>query len=95
MKNKVYEIVSHIPKGKVMTYGQVAKLAGNPKASRAVGNILNQNRDTKKVPCHRVVRSDGAISGYAFGGGKVKSEKLKKEGVEFKGKKVDLSVSKV
>lgn len=90
MKEKVYEIVSKIPKGFVMTYGQVAVLAGNPKASRAVGNILNKNRDTQKVPCHRVVRSDGSISGYAFGGGRVKQEKLKAEGVRFNGAKVDL-----
>lgn len=85
MKEKVYEIVSKIPKGKVMTYAQVAKLAGKPKASRAVGNILNMNNDPKNIPCHRVVRSDGSIGGYAFGGGKAKMAKLKKEGVKFRG----------
>jgi methylated-DNA-protein-cysteine methyltransferase related protein len=95
MKEKVYEIVSKIPKGKVMTYGQVAELSGNQKASRAVGNILNMNADPKNIPCHRVVRSDGAISGYAFGGGEVKMKKLKKEGVEFKGNKVNLGISQI
>ncbi|KKS16392.1 MAG: methylated-DNA-protein-cysteine methyltransferase [Parcubacteria group bacterium GW2011_GWB1_41_6] len=66
-KQKVYEIVSQIPKGKVMSYKEVAKKAGRPKAYRAVGNILNKNPDIKKVPCHRVIRSDGKIGGYAKG----------------------------
>ncbi len=75
---RVYEIVSRIPMGKTMTYKQVAEAAGKPKAARAVGNILNKNRDTKRVPCHRVVRSDGDPGGYARGRGK-KVELLKKE----------------
>ena len=55
---KVYEVVQKIPKGKVSTYKEVARLAGSPKASRAVGNILHANHDPA-IPCHRVIRSDG------------------------------------
>jgi len=56
----------------------VARLAGRPKAYRAVGNILHNNPDLKTIPCHRVVRSDGQIGGYAFGSEK-KKRLLKKE----------------
>lgn len=64
---KVYAVVANIPRGSVMTYQEVARRAGNPRASRAVGNIMHNNPDTKKVPCHRVVRSDGTPGGYARG----------------------------
>ncbi len=50
-----------------MTYAEVARRAGNPRAYRAVGNIMHRNPDTKRVPCHRVVRSDGDTGGYARG----------------------------
>ena len=63
---KVYSIVKAIPKGKVLTYKEVAILSGNPRACRAVGNILNKNYNTD-IPCHRVVRSDGQIGGYNRG----------------------------
>ena len=66
-REKVCEIVGKIPKGKVMTYKQVAKLAGNAMASRAVGNILRENYDPR-IPCHRVIRSDGGVGGYNRGG---------------------------
>ncbi len=65
-EQKVYEVVRKIPKGKTLTYMQVAKKAGNAKAYRAVGNILNKNYD-KGIPCHRVVRSDGSAGGYNRG----------------------------
>ncbi|NCO15129.1 6-O-methylguanine DNA methyltransferase [Candidatus Wolfebacteria bacterium CG18_big_fil_WC_8_21_14_2_50_39_7] len=77
-KKKVLKIVAKIPKGKVLTYKKVAKLAGKPKAYRAVGNILSKNRNPK-IPCHRVIRSDGKIGGYNKGE-KVKIILLKKEG---------------
>ena len=81
---KVYKVVAKIPRGKVLTYKQVAKLAGRPKAYRAVGNILNKNPYPKsKVPCHRVVRSDGSIGGYNRGAS-VKLRLLKIEGVSVK-----------
>ena len=77
-KQKVLEIVSKIPRGKTLSYKQVAQLAGSPRAYRAVGNIMNKNRDPK-VFCHRVIRSDGAIGGYARGTAE-KIKILKKEG---------------
>ncbi|HLP86725.1 MAG TPA: MGMT family protein [Candidatus Paceibacterota bacterium] len=75
---KVYEVVMKIPKGKVLTYKEVAKLAGNAKASRAVGNILNKNYNPK-IPCHRVIRSDGKLGGYNRGE-IAKKRVLKEEG---------------
>jgi methylated-DNA-[protein]-cysteine S-methyltransferase len=76
---KVYAVVAKIPRGKTLTYKQVAERAGNPRAYRAVGNIMNKNPDTKKVPCHRVVRSDGDTGGYASGRAK-KIALLRSEG---------------
>lgn len=78
----VYDVVSTIPKGKVVTYTQVAKRVGKPKAARAVGNALNKNRNFDAVPCHRVVRADGSMGGYVYGIQK-KIALLKKEGVEI------------
>ena len=78
-KEKVYAVVAKIPRGRTMTYAEVARRAGSPRAYRAVGNIMNKNPDTKKVPCHRVVRSDGTPGGYASGA-KMKIALLKKEG---------------
>lgn len=75
---KVYAVVAKIPKGTTMTYGEVAKRAGRTRAARAVGTIMANNRD-KSVPCHRVIRSDGGMGGYAFGGPKKKLLLLKKE----------------
>lgn len=77
-KEKVLKIVKAIPKGKVLTYKEVAKMAGNPKAARAVGNIMKSNFD-KTVPCHRVIRSDGKVGNYNRGL-KAKLSKLKSEG---------------
>jgi O-6-methylguanine DNA methyltransferase len=64
---KVYAVVAKIPRGSTMTYKEVARRAGRPNAYRAVGNIMHHNLDTAKVPCHRVVRSDGTPGGYARG----------------------------
>jgi len=80
-QRKVYKVVKRIPQGKVMSYQIIAKLAGRPGAWRAVGNILNKNRD-HKIPCHRVIRSDGRIGGYNKGVNK-KHLLLKKEGVKI------------
>jgi len=81
-QKKVYEIVKKIPKGKVLTYKRVAKLAGKPKAYRLVGSILNKNRDSK-IPCHRVIKSNRKIGGYRNEINK-KVALLKKEGVVIK-----------
>jgi O-6-methylguanine DNA methyltransferase len=69
--DQVYTIVKTIPRGKTLTYKQVAKLAGRPLAFRAVGNILNKNYDPT-IPCHRVVRNDGQTGGYNRGAEKKK-----------------------
>ena len=79
---KVYAVVAKIPKGSVLTYKEVARRAGNATAARAVGNIMHNNPNTAKVPCHRVVRSDGTPGGYARGAQK-KIAILKSEGVKF------------
>jgi methylated-DNA-[protein]-cysteine S-methyltransferase len=81
-EKKVYDIVKKIPRGKVLTYGEVALKLGKVGYARAVGNALNKNRD-ENVPCHRVVRSDGSIGGYAQGSDK-KAAILKGEGVKIK-----------
>lgn len=76
-KEKVFETVKKIPRGRTLTYKQVAELAGRPRAWRAVGNILNKNYDPA-IPCHRVVRSDGKTGGYNRGAAK-KAELLATE----------------
>ena len=62
-RQKAYNIVKKIPRGKVMTYAAVARAIGNPRAARAVGNILSRN-DSPEIPCHRIVRSDGVLGKY-------------------------------
>ena len=76
---KVRDIVRKIPKGKTMTYKEVATKAGNPKAARGVGAIMrsNYNRD---IPCHRVVKSDGSLGSYNRGGTLKKRVLLSREG---------------
>lgn len=92
---KVYEVVSQIPRGKVLTYKDVAILAGSPGAMRAVGMAMKTNPDTTIVPCHRVVAADGSMHGYSGQGGVVsKLSKLKAEGVTLLENKVDLSASR-
>jgi O-6-methylguanine DNA methyltransferase len=91
--NQVFNLVKNIPKGKVLTYKQVAKLCqiNNP---RLVGKILHSNTNPSKYPCHRVVKSNGEIAdGYAFGGRLAQTKKLKEEGVVFAQSKVDLAAS--
>ncbi len=90
---KIYEVVSKIPKGKVATYGQVAMLAGNPRWSRVVGYALHVNPDPEKIPCHRVVDRFGSVSkAFAFGGENRQIYLLESEGVELKDGMVNLSV---
>ncbi len=72
-RDRVLAVVKTIPKGKTMTYKQVAKAAGSPRAYRAVGNILSTNYDPE-IPCHRVIRSDGSPGGYNRGS--LKKQKL-------------------
>lgn len=81
---RVYEIVSQIPAGKVASYGQVAMLAGNWRASRAVGYALHRNPSPGLIPCHRVVFQDGKLTdGFAFGGKDQQRILLEIDGIEF------------
>ncbi len=79
----MYAVVATIKKGTVLTYGDVARRAGRPGAARAVGTAMKENKDPKRVPCHRVVRADGTVGEYAFGGTRAKLKKLQAEGVKF------------
>jgi methylated-DNA-[protein]-cysteine S-methyltransferase len=83
---KVWNICRKIPKGKVTTYKLVAKALGS-NAYRAVGNALNKNPYAPEVPCHRVVKSDGSIGGFARGED-AKKKMLEKEGIKIVGRKV-------
>ncbi|GMR19263.1 MAG: hypothetical protein BMS9Abin34_395 [Patescibacteria group bacterium] len=75
---RVLKVVKTIPKGTTLSYKEVVRLAGSPKAYRAVGNILNRNCDSH-VPCHRVIRSDGEVGGFNRGT-KIKVRMLREEG---------------
>ena len=76
---KVRDIVRAIPKGKTMTYKEVAQKAGNPNAARGVGAIMRANFDPL-IPCHRVIKSDGSLGSYNRGGTDRKMEILREEG---------------
>lgn len=77
---KVWQACYRVPKGKVATYAVIAKMIGKPKSMRAVGNALNKNPYAPEVPCHRIVRSDGSVGGFASGSPK-KMKLLAGEGV--------------
>jgi methylated-DNA-[protein]-cysteine S-methyltransferase len=66
---QVFEEIKKIPKGQVITYKELAKRIGRPNAYRAVANACGKNDDPKKIPCHRVIRSDGKVGGYSLNGG--------------------------
>ena len=83
-----YKVLKKVPRGKVTTYGEIAH-ALNSRAYRVVGNAMNKSPGMPRVPCHRVIRSDGKIGGSAFGT-KKKIEMLKKEGIKVKNGKVSL-----
>ena len=79
---KVWNAISKIPKGKVKTYKELARSIRKPKASRAVANACGKNPFPIKIPCHRVIRSDGRLGGYSGNGGiKTKRKLLRSEGV--------------
>lgn len=81
---RVYEMVSQIPPGMVATYGQIAKLVGEPRKARYVGYALHSNPQPGVIPCHRVVFADGRLAeGFAFGGTGVQRQMLEAEGVVF------------
>ena len=78
----VWNYLRQIPKGTVKTYSQIANAIGKPMAVRAVANAIGKNPHPPKIPCHRVIRSDGSLGGYSAKGGiKTKKMLLKKEGI--------------
>ena len=82
---KVWDYLKNIPKGEVKTYKEVAIGINNPKSARAVANACAKNPYAPKIPCHRVIRSDGSLGGYSGAGGvKAKEKLLKKEGFSTK-----------
>ena len=79
---KVWKYLKKIPRGSVKSYSQVAKDIGKPLAARAVANAIGKNPYAPKIPCHRVIRSDGSLGGYSGKGGiKTKKLLLKREGI--------------
>lgn len=91
MQEKVYKYLMKIPKGKVVTYKQIAEYLGNARLARVVGNILHNNPNELKYPCYKVVNSKGKLaSNYAFGGIQKQKEKLESENIEVINNRVDL-----
>lgn len=91
MQEEILKYLLTVPKGKVVTYGQIAEFLGNKNLSRAVGNALHRNPDGDKYPCYKVVNSKGELSkNYAFGGIEEQKKRLEKDGVKVVNYKVDL-----
>jgi len=83
-QQKVWTAISKIPKGKTLTYKELAIKIGKPRAVRAVGNAVGANPLPITIPCHRVIKTDGSLGGYSGKGGvKTKQKLLRKEGVKF------------
>lgn len=90
-KQEVFEFLTKIPKGKVVTYGMVAEYLGDKSLARTVGNILKDNPDAEKYPCYKVVSWDGKLAEqYTFGGKEKQKELLIKDNITVNGYKVDL-----
>ena len=87
LDKKIYKKLLEVPKGKITTYGELAKAVGLKNGQRAVGKIMNKNPYPVIIPCHRVVKSDGKIGGYAYGE-EIKSDMLSKEGITIKNGKI-------
>lgn len=87
---RLFQVIHTIPKGKVATYGQVAELAGLPRAARLVGNTLKNLPRGTKLPWHRVINAAGKISLPMDGNGKLQKQRLEKEGVVFLKGKINL-----
>ena len=87
LEEKVYKKLLEVPKGKITTYRDIAKAIGLKNGQRIIGKIMNKNPYPVIVPCHRVVKSDGKIGGYAWGE-KVKAKMLSNEGIKIKNGKI-------
>lgn len=93
LDKKVLEYLTLIPKGKVVTYKQVATYLGNKGLARVVGNILHKNPDGDKYPCYKVLNSKGELAeAFVFGGKNVQKERLEKDGIKVENGRVDLNV---
>lgn len=96
IKDEVYNFLTTIPEGRVVTYSQIAEHLGNKNLARVVGNILHNNPDENKYPCYKVVDSKGNLSKhFAFGGIEKQKEKLQNDGIEVVDYKVDLKKYKI
>ena len=94
LSTNVYKKLLQVPKGKVTTYGELAKAVGLKNGQRTIGTIMRNNPFPVIVPCHRVVKSDGRIGGYVYGE-RVKSRMLANEGINVKdGKIIDFDKEK-
>lgn len=90
-KQEVYDFLTTIPVGKVVTYGQIGEYLGNKQFARAIGNILHQNPDGEKYPCYKVVDRCGRLARqYAFGGLAAQRDKLLADGIIVENDRVDL-----
>ena len=90
LDKKIYKKLLEVPEGKITTYGELAKAVGFINGQRVVGKIMNKNPYPVIIPCHRVVKADGKVGGYAYGE-EIKTNMLKKEGIKIKdGKIIDL-----
>ncbi len=87
LEEKVYKKLLEVPKGKVTTYRELAKAIGLKNGQRVIGRIMNKNPYPVIIPCHRVIKSDGKIGGYAWGE-KVKAKMLSNEGIRIKNGKI-------
>ncbi len=87
ISKQVYKKLINVPKGKVTTYSELAKAVGLKNGQRAIGQIMKKNPFPVIIPCHRVVKSDGKIGGYAYGS-KVKTNMLTKEGIKIQDGKI-------
>lgn len=91
MKEKVYEFLTKIPKGKVVTYSQIGEYLGNKKLCRVIGNILHNNPDPIKYPCYKVVNSKGLLSkNFGDGGINIQANRLQEDGIKVVNNRVDL-----
>lgn len=93
LSNKVYNYLTQIPKGKVVTYGQIAQYLGNKGLARVVGSILHKNPDENKYPCYKVLNSKGELAeAFVFGGKEKQKKMLEKDGIKVVDDKVDLKL---
>ncbi len=87
LEQQVYKKLTEVPQGKITTYGDLAKAVGLKNGQRVIGQIMKKNPYPGIIPCHRVVKSDGMVGGYAYGAD-VKTNMLRKEGIQIQNGKI-------